>query len=65
MPRPYEPSLHDRGPSDLLQFVFVEAAPAAKGKKYVLMLKYDYSSKCWLIAFTKTMADNASCTVID
>lgn len=65
MPRPYGPAPHGTGSNDLLQFDYIEVAPAATGEKYVLMLRDDHSSYCWLFAFADTMAENATRAVID
>lgn len=65
VPRPYDPVAHGTDPNDLLQFDYIEIAPADTGEKYVLMLRDDHSSYCWLFAFVDTLAANAARAIND
>lgn len=65
VPRPFGPAVHGTRPNDLLQFDYLEIAPASNGDKYILMLRDDHSSYCWLFAFADMVAGNAARAIID
>lgn len=53
VPRPLGAAVHGTKPNDLLQFDYIEMAPSKAGEKYILMLRDDFSSYCWLISLPR------------
>ncbi len=60
VPRPFGPAVHGTEPNDCLQFDFLEMAPSKAGYKYILLLRDDFSSYCWLFPFATATAENAA-----
>ncbi len=53
--RPFGPAMHGIQSNDLLQFDYLEMAHSDSGEKYLLLLRDDFSSHCWLIPFEKQL----------
>eukprot|EP00171_Calliarthron_tuberculosum_P023682 IDg23682t1 len=56
---PFRPNVHSTAANDLLQFDFLEIGPGADGLNYILMLRDDFSSYCWLFPFSGATASTA------
>ena len=65
VPRPFGPAFHGTAPNDLVQFDYIEIAPASNGDKYILMLRDDHSDYKWLFAYPSTAAANAAASLVD
>jgi len=58
IPRPFGPAVHGTYANDLVQFDFLEIAPGRDGVKYILMVRDDFSSFCWLFPFANANSAN-------
>ncbi len=65
MPRPFGPAVHGTKANDLIQFDFIEMALSSTGPKYLLMIRDDFSSYCWLIPFASANADKSANAILD
>jgi len=65
VPRPFGPSVHGTAPNDLLQFDFLEIGPGADGIKYILMMRDDFSSYCWLFPFSNANSDSTAMALLE
>jgi len=60
VPRPFGPAVHGTFANDLVQFDYLEIAPGRDGVKYILMLRDDFSSYCWLFPCANANSENAA-----
>ncbi len=65
VPRPFGPALHGTKANDLLQFDYLEMAPSKTGHKYLLLLRDDFSSYCWLFPFESANSENAANAILE
>lgn len=64
-PRLYDHAVHGTSANDFLQFAYISIALTASSEQYVVMLRDDHSSYCWLFAIPDTSAKNAARSIID
>lgn len=65
VPRPFGPSFFGDAPNALLQFDYLKMDPSFEGSNYLLVIKDDFSSYCWLLPFAKATADNAADSLLE
>ncbi len=65
VPRRFGPAVHGTKATDLVQFDFIEMALSSTGPKYLLMIRDDFSSYCWLIPFASANEDNSANAILD
>ena len=60
IPRPLAATLHGERPNGVVHFDYLYMGPSTDGAQYVLLLKDDFSSYCWLVTCTHARADEAA-----
>ena len=65
VPRPFGPAVHGNRPHELLQFDYLSMAPGNDSIQYILMLRDDFSSFCWLFPFSTPAAENTALAILE
>lgn len=65
MPRLFGPARHGTEPNDLVQFDFIKMGVGTTGEKYILVLRDDHNSYCWLYSAATKSAEKTAHALLD